>query len=874
MSLAVRVTAGGCCISIISLFCPMRFLSPEWFLLLPALIAMGWFWRGLNLHRPLRALALLLLIFMAVQPQTRRLGDGLDLWVLVDRSDSASELLGPRLAEWETLLLGSKGADDRLRYMDFATEAVARGAQLRRGSSGQQYAGPTHSTRLNSAALHTLSLIDPKRASRLLVLTDGVSTEPLDGLAERLMAQEIAMDYRLAVREGTGDWRIADLAMPRRVQLQQAFLIDVVILGDRDGKVKVTVTRDDQPLVTQEVDVVEGVGRLRLSSRLSQPGAARFSAQLSHPEDALKGNNQASQWVEVQAGPRVLLFSNYPNDPLAAVLAAQGFEVELRTDTMAAQMGDLTSTKVVLMNNVPAYRFATPFLRALDFFVNEQGGGLAMIGGKYSFASGGYFGSAVEPLLPVSMELKQEHRKLVTALAIVMDRSGSMSMTAPGSNLEKIQLANEGAGRAIQLLGDSDLISVFVVDSEAHEVSPLVAVGPNRLQLEDVVRRQQSMGGGIYVYNGLNAAWNQLKQAKVGQRHIILFSDAADSEQPGDYVKLLEEMVREKASVSVIGLGTEQDPDADFLIDIAKRGNGRIFFSQDANELPALFSQETVAIARSTFIEEPVTVKGTPGWLEMAAGGIDWLPQVDGYNLSYLRPGAAQALISADDYAAPMLAFWQRGAGRTAAVAFPLGGDFSQRTRDWPGYGGFVRSLTRWLMGEAIPPGLGLRTELDGSRLKADLFYDESWNSQIAESSPQLLITSAEQPDAQSLPWLRLAPGHFQASIDLEDASSVRGAVRIGQTALPFGPLNVITNPEWSWDRRRLQELAATAARSGGAERMDLSDIWSAPRAAAWSPLTRWLLIFFLLVLLLEAWQTRSGWTLTRRPPQAQPLPT
>lgn len=838
----------------------MRLASPEWFLLLPALLVVGWFWPRLRLARPLRALALLLLVFLATQPETRRFSDGLDLWVLVDQSDSARELLAPKLPEWETLLTRSKASADRLRFIDFATEAVPRGAQIRSGTDGQKYAGPTHSTRLNSAALLTLSQLDPQRASRLLVLTDGASTEPLDGLADRLLAQSVPLDYRLAVREGVGDWRIADLILPRRVQLQQAFLLETLIMGDRDGTVSVEILRDGQTLATQDVEVVGGIGRLRLSARLTQPGAARFTARLSHPQDTLTGNNTASQWVEVQSGPRILLFTNYETDPLAPALAAQGFAVEVRTDTAQASVGDLTGAKVVLLNNVPAYRLPTPFLRALDFFVTHQGGGLAMIGGKYAFASGGYFGSPVEPLLPVSMELKQEHRKLVTALAIVMDRSGSMAMTVPGSGRQKMELANEGAGRAVQLLGDSDFVTVSVVDSEAHQIVPLTPVGPNRGHIEDVVRRQQSMGGGIFVYNGLKAAWDQLAKADVGQRHIILFSDAADSEQPDDYVNLLAEITAQKATVSVIGLGTESDPDADFLKDIAKRGNGRIFFNQDANELPALFAQETVAVARSTFIEEPVPVKGTPGWLEMAAGAPDWLPQVDGYNLSYLRPGASQALVSADDYAAPMLAFWQRGAGRTAAVAFPLGGDFSAQTRAWPGYGGFVRSLTRWLMGEDLPPGLGLRTTLDGTRLKADLFYDESWVPKLAQHSPQLLLTTAEQPEARTLPWSKLAPGHYHASIDLEDATLVRGAVRLGSTALPFGPLNIITNPEWAFDRTRLSQLATTAARSGGSERLDLSDIWRAPRPPAWSPLTRPLLIAFLLILLLEAYQTRTGW--------------
>ena len=41
-----------------------------------------------------------------------------------------------------------------------------------------------------------------------------------------------------------------------------------------------------------------------------------------------------------------------------------------------------------------------------------------MAGGKKSFAAGGYFESAIDPLLPVSMELKQEHRKLMVAMAI------------------------------------------------------------------------------------------------------------------------------------------------------------------------------------------------------------------------------------------------------------------------------------------------------------------------------------------------------------------------------------------------------------------------------------------------------------------------
>ncbi len=843
----------------------MRFASPEWFLLLPLLAAAGWFWRGMRLEKPLRVLCLLLLVLMLARPQLRRSGDGLDLWVLVDHSDSAKDLLQPRLAEWETILEKSKGSSDRLFFIDFAAESVKRGALIRAGVNGAEFDGARNATRLNSASAFALAQMSPDRAARVLAMTDGYSTEPLDGLAEKLIKQSVPFDYRMPPRDSTNDYRVGAFVLPRRVQLREAMLGEVVVLGGHDASVPVELFRNGQSIGRREVPVESGVGRLRFTDRLSSPGAYRYEVRLIPADDAVPGNNSASQWAEVQGGPRVLLVTSYENDPLGEALAAQGFDVGVVTDLSALNVGTLSGSKVVVLNNVPVYKLDSQFVRGLDFFVNQQGGGLAMIGGKTSFAAGGWFGSPVEPLLPVSMELKQEHRKLAVAMAIVMDRSGSMAMTVPGTTLQKMDLADEGAARAIGLLGDNDMVSIIPVDSAAHPLSPLVQVGPNRGALQNSARKVESMGGGIFVYTGLKAGWEILKPASVGQRHIILFADAADAEEPGDYKNLLAEMQKGKCTVSVIGLGSEKDSDADFLKDVAKRGGGRIFFNADPNELPALFAQETVSVARSAFIEEPVELKSTPGWLEMAAAPMDWLMKIDGYNLCYLRPGATQAAISGDEYASPLVAFWQRGTGRVATVAFPTGGDFSTLTRGWKNYGGFAQSLARWLMGNQLPAGLGLKTTLDGSQLKADLLYDESWSARIAAHAPELVVSAGSDGKLRTVPWERLAPGHFRAVLELEGDKYLRGAVKIGDAALSFGPVNAVTNPEWSFDKARLDELRDASARSGGAERVDLSDVWRAPRLPAWRDVQRWLLIALILALLLEAWQTRAGWTLLKR---------
>jgi len=834
----------------------MRFASPEWLILAPLLAVAAWYWPRLGLLRVWRLVCLALVLVILIKPQIRRFSDGLDLWVMVDRSASAQDLLAPLLPEWEMLLEKSRGAEDRIHFIDFAKEAVQRGALLSAGST--DFTGQRTETRVASATRHALSLMQKDRANRLLVLSDGYPTEPMADLGERLLRESVALDYRLAQAAVASDVRLAAFQLPRRVMLREAFVVEVVAMADTDQVVPVDILRNGTSVGKRELRISGGVGRLRLTDRLGVPGAYQYEARLSPAKDSLPGNNSARLWVEVSGGPRVLLATAYTDDPLAKALQAQGFEVQVITDVTQLQEGLLSGVKAVILNNVPAYQIAPEFTRALPFFVNEQGGGLAMIGGRFSFASGGYFGSELEPLLPVSMELKQEHRKLAVALAIVMDRSGSMSMTVPGAGVQKMQLANEGAARGIDLLGDSDMITVFAVDSAAHRIIPISPVGANRTQLTSVVRRVESTGGGIFVYTGMREAWKELQTADVGQRHVILFADAADAEEPGDYKRLIDDMVKNKTSVSVIGLGTETDSDAAFLKDIAARGKGRIFFNQDANALPALFAQETVAVARSAFLEEPVAVRGTAGWMELAGTPLEWLPQVDAYNLCYLKPGAAQAAVSGDEYAAPLTAFWQRGAGRVAAVTFPLGGELSAKARAWPRYGDLCQSLTRWLMGEVVPPGIGVRAEVQGTQLIADLFYEPEWSARLATSPPRLLL-SAETggAGAREALWERLSPGRYRASVDLAGDQWVRGAVRIGDAALPFGPLNAPIHPEWTFDKRRLQELQSVSARSGGAERVDLSDVWTAPRVEVWRDLTAWLLMGLLVAILIEAWRSR-----------------
>lgn len=838
---------------------------PEYLLLLPALVLIGWFWRGLRLHSPLRALILLLTVIALAEPVFRKQRNSLDLHVLLDRSDSTEDLVDKGLPEWQRLLERSKPTRrDTLTFHNYAAEIAEAGAD------GSSFTGSRKLTRTGLALASIAARADESKPTRVLVFTDGFSTEPLHEAAAQLEARGIPVDYRLIREGGDNDGRIARLHMPERVQTGEPFLISVTVRGPENATIPLILRRNGTTLTETTTTLVNGLTTLEFTDRIGRTGAYSYEAEIRPDNDTHLGNNRATRWIEIAGGPRLVLATRYQDDPLAKVLASLDFNVQTISDPSQLQPGLLTGARAVVLNNVPAHEIPADFMKALDFFVREQGGGFLMAGGKRSFGSGGYFESPIDPLLPVSMELKNEHRKLSVALAIVMDRSGSMSVNVDAATT-KMDLANSGAANAIELLGPMDQVAVFAVDSSPSKIVPLSNVGPKKQEIIGKVRRISSGGGGIFVYTGLKAAWEELRKSVAGTRHVILFTDAADSEEPGDYKNLIREMTAGGCTISVIGLGTKADPDAAFIEDVSKLGNGRIFFSDRPLDIPKIFAQETVTIARSAFLTDDVATKPTGRWSEVSPKPINWLPIVDGYNLSYARPDATISLVSSDEYLAPLVAHARRGLGRTAAVSFPLGGEYSERIRSWPGYGDFIQTLGRFLMGDETPPGIAIRHRIEGTRLTVDLLYDtETWAKKLAALPPKVRLMDDSGTLPYDLPWRRISPGHFSLSRDLEEGSVVRGAVQVGEHALGFGPLSIGTSAEWSFDATRLAELRSVSTQTGGRELLDLSKAWLRPPFIAETNLRLPLGIALVVLILAEALLTRTGW---RLPQFALPRP-
>ncbi|MEJ0091554.1 MAG: hypothetical protein WDM80_17635 [Limisphaerales bacterium] len=89
------------------------------------------------------------------------------------------------------------------------------------------------------------------------------------------------------------------------------------------------------------------------------------------------------------------------------------------------------------------------------------------------------------------------------------------------------------------------------------------------------------------------------------------------------------------------------------LKDIARRGGGDCYFSDNPDEIPRLFAQDTFTVARSTFVDQPRRFNLPPVIHLLGAQPPAAPPQLGGYNLCYIRPQANLAAATSDEYNAP-----------------------------------------------------------------------------------------------------------------------------------------------------------------------------------------------------------------------------
>jgi Mg-chelatase subunit ChlD len=843
-----------------------------WLLLLIPLAAAWFAWplpnRGLKILRVL----IFLLVGLALAQLAIKLPDRAGtVIVIADRSESMPDNSAASEKEIIGLLHKSMGPRDQLGVIAFGRQAIIEQSP-QRGEFGGFVAqvGADHSS-LNDAIESALSLIPPDGGGRLLVLSDGKWTgkDPA-AAAARAAGRGVAVDYRLLARPQVGDVAIQSFLTPESVLPGQAFALSTWVQSPAEQEIQYQLRRGDVIISSGSKQISAGRTRLMFRDRATTAGVNEYTVTIQGAkDDPIPENNSARSLVGVEGSRPILIVSTAgANSGLVKLLRGGAIEVVGKTPAQCKwSLEELSQFSAVLIENVPAGQIGMSGMETLALWVEETASGLAMTGGQKSYGPGGYFKSPLERIMPISMEMRREHRKLSLAISVALDRSGSMAMAAGGGRI-KMDLADLGTVQVLDLLSPMDEISVYAVDTSAHEIVPMDTVEKNAAYRSKILGIG-SMGGGIYIYEALVAAASSVSSAKAATKHIILFADAADSEQQGGYIDLVQKCRESDVTISVVGLGTDHDVDAELLKDIAKRGGGECYFSNDPDEIPRLFAQDTFTVARSTFVDQPTPFTITAGYALLGAHPAAAPPQLGGYNLCYVRPEANLAASTSDEYKAPVVASWNAGNGRVLCFMGEADGKFSGDFATWNETGEFYATLARWVAGkrQPLPDEMLLTQQVRDGVCFVQLHLDPQRKGETFSTLPRVkmlhgLPGTAPAKQTVALQWKNA--DLLEAAIPIAGRETILNTVEIsGQQPVTLPPACLPYSPEFAPDQpgRGAATLAEIATTTGGAERAEIPKIWTElPLKSRYVELAPWLLVVGAVLFLLEILERRTGW--------------
>lgn len=843
----------------------MTFLDPIFLVLAIPLAALLWFRRPPSRALLIARALLITLLVLALAGIAIQLPSRSGVIVIVaDRSLSLPSNGDALQRELVATIESARERDSQIAIVSFGREArIEQPPSTSKFSDFQLQAGQDGSN-LHAGLTTALSLIPRGTPGRIVVLSDGrwTGTDPR-AAALQAASRGIGVDYRVLERSAAADIAIDRVDAPGTVAPGESFLVRAWVQSPVATNATIELRRGDVVIASGTRALESGANRIDFRDRAPRNGTLNYTVRVAATKtDPMPENNRARFLVGVDAPKRLLVVSGAPTR-FASLLASSGLDVDAPTRPEFT-LESLSNYSGVVLENISAELLGGSAMSNLAQWVSNAGGGLMVTGGTSSYASGGYFRSALDPVMPVSMELRREHRKLNMSIVIAMDRSGSMGMTAAGGRT-KMDLANLSAAEVLGMMSGRDELGVVAVDSSSHIIAELAPIAGR----DDLRKRILSIdvgGGGIFIFEALSTSAEMMLNAHSDTRHIILLADAADSEEPGKYQELLAKCRAANITVTVVGLGTPNDSDANLLRDIAMRGGGRIYFTDDATQLPRLFAQDTFIVARSTFVEEATAVQATGGLVSLSGRAFSAMPSVGGFNLTYLRDGATAAVLTKDDYRAPLVASWQSGAGRVLAFTGEVDGKWSGPLAQWSDVGSFYASLARWTAGGNVPmpDDVFVSQRIENGVAHIELQLDPERTSTALREAPRVTTLASAggappsvykgtmswtSPDDLAIDVPLIAGTTYLSTVDAPGL----GRVTLPPVVLPFSP--ELAQTKAGEGRTALERIART---SGGRERLRAGEVWKdVPRAPRHVPLRIPLLIAAVVMLLLEVGERR-----------------
>lgn len=525
-------------------------------------------------------------------------------------------------------------------------------------------------TDMEAALRFSYALFPENHVRRVVLLGDGNQTRG-DVLSEaaRAAAQDIRIDVRHLESNPAREIMVKSLDVRERDNLRVGKPFEVVleIESTHETTVHLDVEKDGMldPSLSRDIDLKPGENFVSLSTKPDAPGTMKMRFALGNVpegEDRFAENNALIDQFIIQGKPKVLYIEQNASNAayLQRALAGyadsdgQSFEVEVRTATgLPTSMKEIQKYAAIILGDVPREGSAgrvnvtSENMNLIRDYVKKMGGGFIALGGEQAFGPGGYENTTIEKILPVEFKNDTPQKNQSSAIALVIDKSGSME---EGRNLE---IAKEAAKASVAALKPEDRVMVVGFDDAPYIVVPMTRA-VNQYSINSKISTMRPSGG-TNIRDALEMTYLDLAMASAKTKHVILLTDGHSSYTGID--ALVREMARAKITVSTVALA---QADTTLLSRIANLGKGRAYIAKDSNSVPRIFVEETNRVVNQAIVETPF--KPQVAKAHEMINGVSFQTLL-GYVGTKAKTGS-QVILTAPG-GAPILAHWSLGTGKT-----------------------------------------------------------------------------------------------------------------------------------------------------------------------------------------------------------------
>ena len=474
------------------------------------------------------------------------------------------------------------------------------------------------------------------------------------------------------------------------------------------------------------------------------------------------------------------------------------FKVDVATPAQLGKFGllEMMNHSTIILSNIPAAVFTDEQQRQLAVYVKDMGSGLIMLGGNEGFGAGGWIGSPVEEVMPVTFEIK--HKRVIPRGALVLIMHSCE--IARGNYWGK-----EMAKKSVDTISSQDYFGVLAYSysppGESWEV-PL-DLNTNKAAVKARIDRMQ-IGDMPDFGATMRMAFKELTSGRgrdAAQKHVIILSDGDAS---GPSAALLKQYERAQITVSTIAIGWGAHVRTNVLQNIARRTKGQFYQARKPRQLPQIFVKESKVVRRPLIVDEPFQPQLLDAFSELLAGvgSTGVIPPLGGMVLTSPKqnPNVIIPLIRAtDDGEDPVLIHWQYELGKTVAFTSGYWPVWGEAWTQWPQFAKLWAQIVRWTMRQDAPANFDTYTKVEGNR---GLIIIDALDKDASYLNLLQLRATVIGPDGEPVPieFTQTGPGHYEADIPIEQAgqylASVRafdadgqslGTIRTG-ISVPFSP--------------------------------------------------------------------------------------